>query len=59
MSVKPKVALAQDFLANLGTFASSVQGKVLKWALLFQSDTASSINYEAIKSARDWTCPHF
>ena len=51
---RPKVALAQDFLANLGTFTSSVQGKILKWALLFQSDpTSSGINYEPIKSARD------
>jgi hypothetical protein len=54
MSLKPKVALAQDFLANLGTFTSAVQGKVLKWALLFQSDpTATGINYETIKGARD------
>ena len=54
MSLKPKVALAQDFLANLGTFTSVVQGKVLKWALLFQSDpTAPGINYETIKGARD------
>jgi hypothetical protein len=54
MSLKPKVALAQDFLANLGTLSSAVQGKVLKWALLFQSDpTATGINYENIKGARD------
>ena len=51
---RPKVALAQDFLANLGTLTSAVQGKILKWALLFQSDpTSPGINYEAIKSARD------
>lgn len=54
MSFKPKVALAQDFLMNLGTLASSVQGKVLKWALRFQSDpTSSGINYEPINGARD------
>lgn len=54
MSFKPKVALAQDFLANLGTLSSAVQAKILKWALLFQSDpTAASINYESIKGARD------
>jgi hypothetical protein len=54
MSLKPKVALAQDFLANLGTLSSNIQGKILKWALLFQSDpTASGINYESIKGARD------
>jgi superfamily I DNA/RNA helicase len=51
---RPKVALAQDFLANLGTFTPSVQGKILKWSLLFQSDpTSPGINYEQIKSARD------
>ena len=54
MSFKPKVALAQDFLVNLASLSSGVQGKVLKWALRFQSDpTASSINYEPIKQARD------
>lgn len=54
MSFKPKVALAQDFLVNLATLTSSVQGKVLKWALRFQSDpTANGINYEPINGARD------
>jgi superfamily I DNA/RNA helicase len=54
MSVKPKVALAQDFVANLAKLPSAVQGKVLKWALRFQTDpTAASINYEALRSARD------
>lgn len=54
MSLKPKVALAQDFLANLATLSSGVQGKVLKWALRFQSDpTANGINYEPIHAARD------
>ena len=54
MSFKPKVALAQDFLANLATLTSTVQGKVLKWALRFQTDpTANGINYEPINRARD------
>ncbi|MCX7175445.1 MAG: AAA family ATPase [Proteobacteria bacterium] len=54
MSFKPKVALAQDFLVNLATLSSAVQGKVLKWALRFQSDpTANGINYEPIHGARD------
>ena len=54
MSFKPKVALAQDFLANLATLSSAVQGKVLNWALRFQSDpTSNGINYERIKQARD------
>lgn len=54
MSFKPKVALAQDFLVNLATLPSAVQGKVLKWALKFQSDpTSNGINYEPINGARD------
>jgi superfamily I DNA/RNA helicase len=54
MSLKPKVALAQDFLANLAKLPSAVQGKVLKWALRFQSDPmAAGINYESINRARD------
>ena len=54
MSFKPKVALAQDFLVNLATLSSAVQGKVLKWALRFQSEpTSSGINYEPINGARD------
>jgi hypothetical protein len=54
MSFKPKVALAQDFLVNLATLTSAVQGKILKWALRFQSDpTSNGINYEPIHGARD------
>lgn len=54
MSFKPKVALAQDFLANLATLTSAVQGKILKWALRFQSNpTSNGINYEPIHGARD------
>lgn len=54
MSFKPKVALAQDFLENLATLKSAVQGKILKWALLFQSNPMSQgINYEPINGARD------
>ena len=54
MSFKPKVALAQDFLLNLATLTPVVQGKVLKWALRFQSDpTSNGINYEPINNARD------
>src|SRR5882724_12122143 len=54
MSLKPKVALAQDFLANLAKLPSAVQGKVLKWAIRFQSDPMSSgINYEIIRNAGD------
>jgi hypothetical protein len=54
MNFKPKVALAQDFLANLATLSQAVQGKVLRWALRFQSDpTSNGINYEPINGARD------
>jgi hypothetical protein len=52
--MNPKVALAQDFLSNLSKLPSSIQSKVLKWALKFQSDpTSNGINYETIKGARD------
>lgn len=54
MSLKPKVALAQDFLAILATLSTAVQGKILKWALRFQSDpTSNGINYEPINGSRD------
>ena len=54
MNIKPKVALAQDFLANLSKLPPNVQAKVLKWALRFQTDpTASGINYETINAARE------
>lgn len=54
MSLKPKVALAQDFLSHLSGLPANVQAKVLKWALRFQNDpTASGINYETIRGARD------
>lgn len=54
MSIKPKVALSQDFLGNLSKIPSSVQGKILKWAIRFQADPLSpGINYEKIKGSRD------
>jgi hypothetical protein len=54
VSVKPKVALSQDFLGYMAKLPSGVQGKILKWAIRFQSDpTSAGINYEKIKSARD------
>ena len=56
MSIKPKVALSQDFLLNLAKLPAAVQGKVLKWAIRFQTDpTARGFNYEKIRAARD---PH-
>jgi len=54
MSLKPKVALSQDFLLNLANLPSATHSKVLKWAIRFQSDpTSSGINYEKIQKARD------
>lgn len=54
MSIKPKVALSQDFLLQLSKLPSSVHSKVLKWAILFQTDPKSpGINYEKIHASRD------
>ena len=54
MSLKPKVALSQDFLLQLTKLPVSIHSKVMKWAIQFQSDpTSSGINYENIKGARD------
>jgi len=54
MSFRPKVALSQDFLAQLPNLPATVQGKVMKWTLKFQADpTGTGINYETIKGARD------
>jgi len=54
MSLKPKVALSQDFLFQLAKLPSNVHSKVLKWAVLFQTDpTSNGINYEKIHAARD------
>ncbi len=56
MSSTPKVALSQDFLLHLAKLPAAVQGKVLKWAIRFQTDpTASGFHYEKIRAARD---PH-
>lgn len=54
MSLQPKVALAQDFLANLAKLPSAIQNKILKWAIKFQADPRSpGINYENINASRD------
>jgi hypothetical protein len=54
MSLKPKVALSQDFLLNLSKLPSGVQSRVMKWAIKFQTDPRSSgINYENINAAAD------
>lgn len=54
MSLKPKVALAQDFLMQLSKLPSNIQSKVMKWAILFQTDPKSpSINYEKIYAATE------
>lgn len=57
MNATPRVAISQDFLLGLGRLPSAVQTRVTRWMLKFQQDpTASGINYETIKAARD---PHF
>jgi hypothetical protein len=54
MSLKPKVALSQDFLLQLAKLPANIQSKVMKWAIQFQSDpTSPGINYENINGARD------
>lgn len=54
MSLKPKVALSQDFLLQLAKLPLNVHSKVMKWAIQFQSDpTSPGINYEKIQGARD------
>jgi hypothetical protein len=54
VSLKPKVALSQDFLLQLAKLPVSVHSKVMKWAIQFQADPKSSgINYENINGARD------
>ena len=54
MSLKPRVALSQDFLLQLTKLPFSIHSKVMKWAIQFQSDpTSPGINYENIKAARD------
>lgn len=54
MSLKPKVALSQDFLLQLAKLPMKIHTKVMKWAIQFQSDpTSPGINYESITGARD------
>ncbi|MFM0273528.1 AAA family ATPase [Paraburkholderia aspalathi] len=54
MSLKPKVALSSEFLAQLAKLPSNIHTKVLKWAIGFQTNpTSSGTNYENIKGARD------
>lgn len=54
MSLKPKVALSNEFLIQLSKLPANVHTKVMKWAIQFQSDPKSSgINYENINGARD------
>lgn len=54
MSLRPKVALSQDFLLQLAKLPVAVQSKVMKWSIQFQADpTSPGINYENINGARD------
>ena len=54
MSVRPKVALSQDFLLTVSKLPSAIHSKVLKWAVQFQTNpTSAGINYEKIHDASD------
>jgi hypothetical protein len=54
MSLKPKVALSQDFLLQLAKLPMKIHSKAMKWAIQFQSDpTSPGINYENIERAKD------
>lgn len=49
--LKPIVAMSHDFLAQTAKLPAAIHAKVLKWAMLFQTDpTAPGINYETIQS---------
>ena len=64
MSLKPKVALSQDFLLNLATLPSAIHSKVLKWAIRFQSYYVTGIstginkvrdqNLRSVRIDQDW-----
>jgi hypothetical protein len=54
MSLKPKVALSNEFLIQLSKLPANIHTKVMKWAIQFQADPKSpGINYENIHGARD------
>lgn len=54
MSLKPKVALSNEFLIQLSKLPANIHTKVMKWAIQFQADPKSpGINYENINGARD------
>ncbi len=54
MKLKPKVALAQDFLVSMSKIPQKVQSQIIKWSVQFQSNPAASgINYEKITMCRD------
>jgi AAA domain/UvrD-like helicase C-terminal domain len=54
MSLRPKVALSNEFLIQLSKLPSQIHSKVMKWAIQFQTDpTSPGINYENIHAARD------
>lgn len=54
MTLRPKVALSNDFLIQLARLPAAIHTKVMRWAVKFQADpTSNSINYENIQAARD------
>jgi superfamily I DNA/RNA helicase len=51
VGLKPTVAMSHDFLAQTAKLPTLVHAKVLKWAMLFQTNpTAPGIHYETIHS---------
>ena len=54
MSIRPKIALSNEFLGHLAKFSSKEQSQLLKWALKFQSNpTGVGMNYEKLPMCRD------
>ncbi|HIA58700.1 MAG TPA: hypothetical protein EYO00_02225 [Gammaproteobacteria bacterium] len=54
MSLKPKVALSQNFLFGLSKIPAKVQPRIFEWTLKFQNNpTANGINYEKLPMCKD------
>jgi superfamily I DNA/RNA helicase len=54
MSIRPKIALSNEFLSHLAKFSSKEQSQLLKWALKFQSNpTGAGMNYEKLPMCKD------
>lgn len=54
MSIRPKIALSNEFLSHLAKFSSKEQSQLLRWALKFQSNpTGTGMNYEKLPMCKD------